>query len=126
VTTIDNGTIIGIARPGIYRVNFALSQAAATTVNVAVSLNATNVAAEPVAGVAGILAAVLQTNVAAQVTGVYLTYDVPVTAASIRTTPGGRALLRLHCTNGAGAAGGAGITAATAQVQIRRMIGLAA
>lgn len=124
VTTIAEGTIVRVWRPGIYRCTFQVSHVASTTVNYGISLNATNVTAEPVAGVAGVLAAQLETTPAATVIGGSLSYDVTVAPADINV-PGGRAILRFHATNGAGAAGGAGLTAATAQCQVRRLIGSA-
>lgn len=129
ITSPNDGTIVRVWRPGIYRCTFQASHVAATRINLGISLNSTNTTAEPVAGVAGILAAQLQTTPAATVMGASLSYDVTVRPADISVVVPGftiaYALIRFHGTNGAGAAGGAALAAATAQCQVRRIIGSA-
>lgn len=120
-TTAANGTIVGLTRGGLYLVSFNCSQSAASTVLTGISLNTTNLTGNPVQGVAGVFNAILQTAPAATVLPVTTSYLVPVTGAEALAG----AFLRLHSTDGAGNASGAGdITAATAQVQIRRVLGI--
>lgn len=123
VTTAEAGTIVRVWRDGIYLVSLDLSQEASSTTIVGISLNGTALNVDPVAGTAGVLAAWSQTLPAATVVGIGHAFPVPIRGADINV-PGGRALIRVHCTNGAGAAGGGAITAATARVTVRRLIGL--
>lgn len=125
--SVTLGTQINVWRSGIYRVTCAFSQVALVTANVGISLNATNVTGEPVAGAGGVLTAVLATTPAATVIDRSVSYDVHVRPQDIVAQVGITnrwGVIRIHLTNGAGATGEATITAATAQVQISRVIGL--
>ncbi len=129
-TSPTTGTILTIHRAGLYLVTFQCSQAASNTIQVGISVNTTNLTGDPVGGAAGVLAAQAQTTPAATVLPVGLSHPVPISGAEANNTTGignAQAQLRLHATNGGGAAITAGnIVANTAQVTIRRLTGLAA
>lgn len=124
------GTVIQIYRPGLYLVQFAMSQPASVTTQVGISLNAALAAlnTDPVGGTNGVLVSQIQTTPAATVVGINLSCMVAVRKQDIRvgdpTAGAGLAAIRLHATNGAGATVAAAITAASARAVITRMIGL--
>lgn len=124
VTTANEGTIIEVRRQGLYAIQWGMSQIASTSFVSGLSVNATApVTGDPALGVNGVLNRQLQTTPAATVMGVSWGWLVSIRPATLRAGVGGIARLRFHGTNNAGAAGGAAITLATAQIQIRRICG---